>query len=451
MVLKVMPKGRLSFFALAVFIGIVVAPAGSPNFGALISFPVRPSSAEIAAAQAEEQSASRGQGTLRVSVASPSGRKIAGAALSFGPEGRLSGLKALPQDDGTYLSSQLAAGRFRIRVVAPCYQPWQGSVQIESNHEQTLNVVLQPSSAAGKACVASPEQVNTDVQFSDSADLKPGGISGSVDAGGYSSQTQGAQMRNALGELAGGAESSNGTQGEAGSNAFGRGKSLLLQGKYQQAIGIFQQGAAQDPRSGELLLGLGVAYYSSGRYGAALDALLKAVDLNPSNRAAYFFLAQTYAASPLDTAAVLSRFESYAKRQPQNAAAEYYYALCLWRSGAQGQTPIDMGRVEQALRAAIALDPSLADAHYQLGVVLAGQRQDAQAIAEFERTIALQPEFAEAHYHLAQLYQRTGEKARAQVELAAYDQLRKQVATGDQRLRADVRRLLLGGGATDGN
>ena len=380
-----------------------------------------------------------------------SGGKVAGAELSIGLEGKSASLKALTGHDGTYLSPQLAAGSYQLNVISACYQPWQGTFQIEPGKEQVIDVALKPLDAAAgvERCAEHSKQVDTEVQFSDSTPLKPGEIPGSVDAGGYSSQAQGTQMRAALGELAGGSRSSNGTDEE--SNAFSRGNSLLLQGDYRQAMSVFQQGAAQYPKSAKLLLGLGVAYYSRGRYGDALDALCKAVDLNPSERAAYFFLAQTYTASPLETEAVLSRFESYAKREPQNATAQYYCALCLWRSRAAGRSADDTERVEQVLRSAVALDPSLADAHFQLGIVLAEQHRDAQALAEFERVITLQPGFAEAHYRAAQIYQRSGQRDRAEAELAAYDQLRKQSASGDQKLRDDMRKLLLGSGGAVGN
>lgn len=448
-----MPKSKSTIFALAVCTAIAAVLSGPLSFAAPAAFRFRPTLIDSATNQQSEQSANKGRGTVRVSVMAQSGAKVAGAALSIGPEGESPDLTALTRDDGTYRSPQLAAGRYEISVVAPCYQPWHGSVEIDPDYEQALNITLTASTAtAGETpCGALSKPVDSEVQFSDSTALKPSGISGSVDAGGYSSQAQGTQLRAALGELGAGARSSNGAEPLAESNAFSRGNNFLLQGDYRQAISVFQHGTAQYPRSAKLLLGLGVAYYSSGRYADAVSALCKAVDLNPSDRAAYFFLAQTYAASPVQTDAVLSRLERYSKREPQDAGAQYYYALCLWRSRAAGSTSVDAERVEQLLRSSLTLDPSLVEAHYQLGVVLAEQRQDAQAVVEFERVITSQPEFAEAHYRLAQIYQRTGQKDKARAEIAEYDQLRKWSATGDQKLRDDVRKLLLGGGGTTGN
>lgn len=444
-----MPKGKLNTLVAVSLFGAAGLVVHLTGLYARTAF--RPAYPQSAASQGLGQSKDKSLGTLRVTVVTPSGGKVGGAALSIGLDGKSADLKALTGEDGAYLSPQLAAGVYGLNVVAACYQHWHGTVRIEPDHKQAINVTLEPASApAGAApCATFPKRIDTDVEFSDSTALKPDGISGSVDAGGYSSQAQGPQLRAALGELSGGAGSANDSDAE--SSVFTRGSSLMLQGDYRQAISVFQQGAAQYPGSNKLLLGLGVAYYSSGRYAEAIDALCKAVDLKPSGRATYFFLAQTYAASPVKTDAVLSRFASYAKSQPQDAAAQYYYALCLWRSRAAGSTSVDAGRVEQVLRAALALDPSLVEAHFQLGVVLAEQHQDAEALAEFERVIALQPGFAEAHYRTAQIYQRAGERDRAEAEIAAYEQLRKQSASGDQKLRDDVRKLLLGSGGTAEN
>jgi len=222
----------------------------------------------------------------------------------------------------------------------------------------------------------------------------------------------------------------------------------LIQGHYEQASKLFQQGAGLYPQSAKLLLGLGVADYSSGHYAEAISALCKAVDLSPLDRTAYFFLAQTYSASPSGTNQVLDRLANYAKLRPGDAAAQYYYAVALWRSRSAGGGPVDPVRVADILRSAIKLDPTLAEAHYQLGVVLTEQGDDPQAVAEFERAIALQPNFAEAHYRAAQLFERAGQKEKAQAELAEYDRLRKQAGSQDERLRDDVRRLLLGKGAS---
>ena len=414
--------------------------------------------ARLIAHQEPGQGEGQGKGALQVTVLGSAGLKIAGASVSIQPEGAASGLKGVTKADGTYLASQLETGRYRIVVAAPCYAGSQSEVNVEVGRQAISTITLTlaspaPASAGGAPCAGSALQNDGGVQFSDSSGLKPGELSGTVDAAGYSSQaeTQGAEMRQALGDLTAAGPKPTGEKGAT--LIFDRGNNLLLQGDYSAAASVFQQGAAQYPRSAKILLGLGVAAYSRGRYEEAVDKLCRAVDLNPADRRAYFFLTQAYAASPVRTEQVLQRLESYAASEPKNAAAQFYYALGRWRARTQGGqgTGIDeaadhagVERVEQLLRSAITLDPSLAEAHFQLGVVLSTQGEDGAAIAEFQQTIALQPDWGEAHYRLAQLYRRKGEKDRAQRELTDYQRLQKQGDTQNLRSRDEVRRLLLG-------
>jgi len=55
---------------------------------------------------------------------------------------------------------------------------------------------------------------------------------------------------------------------------------------------------------------------------------------------------------------------------------------------------------EAAFRQAIELDPELAQAHANLGTVLANQNKMAEAIPEFEEAVRLKPEMAFLHYQL---------------------------------------------------
>ena len=73
----------------------------------------------------------------------------------------------------------------------------------------------------------------------------------------------------------------------------------------------------------------------------------------------------------------------------------------------------------------MALDPRLADAHLQLGILYHDQHRDQDAIQEFQAAIRLKPDAPDAHYHLAQAYLRTGDQERGQEELRLYDKLHK--------------------------
>jgi tetratricopeptide (TPR) repeat protein len=66
-----------------------------------------------------------------------------------------------------------------------------------------------------------------------------------------------------------------------------------------------------------------------------------------------------------------------------------------------------------AHRRALALDPKLAQAHYNLGNALRDQGDLAGAVAAFRRAIELRPDYAEAHCNLGHAFVRQGQFAPA--------------------------------------
>ena len=79
---------------------------------------------------------------------------------------------------------------------------------------------------------------------------------------------------------------------------------------------FFEQGAQRFPKSPRILIGLGLAYYSRGKYDDAIKALIAAADLNPSDPRCYVFLSKAYNSSPLQAEEVIQRFRRYAELQP---------------------------------------------------------------------------------------------------------------------------------------
>ena len=116
--------------------------------------------------------------------------------------------------------------------------------------------------------------------------------------------------------------------------------------------------------------------------------------------------------SPQYASRVAERLAHFVKLYPNNAAANYYYALTLGNRG------------ESYLQKAVQLDPAFTDAHYQLGLVSEAAGATGKAIAQYEIAIRQRPGFSQAHYHLARLYQKSGKTARAREEFAILKTLR---------------------------
>ncbi len=225
-------------------------------------------------------------------------------------------------------------------------------------------------------------------------------------------------------------------------NLFDWGSEMLLHRTYEPSITIFQDATQRYPSSPRLFIGLGLALYSRARYNEAVDALLRAADLDPSDPRCYLFLSKVLNSSPAQAAAVTERFRRYAQEQPNNARAQYYYAISLWKAQRTAGPTADLGAVESLLKKSIVLDDSLADAHLQLGDLYADQHRYEDSITQYEHALALDPNLSDAHYRLGMDYVHVGKKDLAQKELAVYQKLRTQHLADIDKERAEVRQFV---------
>jgi len=225
-------------------------------------------------------------------------------------------------------------------------------------------------------------------------------------------------------------------------NLFDWGSEMLLHRTDEPAITIFQDATQRYPNSPRLYVGLGLALYARGRNDDAVKALLRAADLDPSDPRCYLFLSKAYDNSPALADSVRERFRRYAEEQPNNARAQYYYAISLWKAKRAEGSAADLGAVESLLKKSIALDDSFADAHLQLGNLFADRHDYDDSIPQYERALALDPTLSDAHYRLGMDYVHVGKKEMAQKELAVYQQLRAQHLAQVDKERADVRQFV---------
>ena len=79
---------------------------------------------------------------------------------------------------------------------------------------------------------------------------------------------------------------------------------------------------------------------------------------------------------------------------------------------------------------AIRIDPKLAEAHYDKGLLLQFQEQWSESIPELETSIALKPEKARTHYRLALAYARIGNREKAKEQFALQKKYREQEKEG---------------------
>lgn len=226
-------------------------------------------------------------------------------------------------------------------------------------------------------------------------------------------------------------------------NFFSWGSDLLLHRAYPSAIAVFQQGTQRYPASPRLWVGQGMALYSRGEYAPSIQALLTAADLNAADPRCYLFLSKAYLSAPTQAEQVIERFRKYATLEPNNARAQFYYAVSLWKGHRNATDTIDYPAVQALLLRSIALDDTDAEAHLQLGILYNEQHVYDKAEQQYLRATQLDPSLADAHFRLGRAYLRAGDKEKSALELDRFKALQAQHQAQVDRERAEVQQFVI--------
>jgi tetratricopeptide (TPR) repeat protein len=191
-----------------------------------------------------------------------------------------------------------------------------------------------------------------------------------------------------------------------------------------------------------MLAGLGAALYANGHYGAAAQRVCDAAELNPSDSNPYLFLGemQQFSSEPLPCAK--EKLARFARDQPKNPWAIFYYAMALSKTTEPGRGE-HAHEIELLLEQAIKADPKFAPAYLQLGILLYERGDSAKAVEQYQRSIAADPNLSEAHFRLGQAYRRAGENAKASQEFQTFDRLKRSEAASVEQHRRQVRQFVV--------
>jgi len=253
-------------------------------------------------------------------------------------------------------------------------------------------------------------------------------------------------------------------------NLFDWGTELLTHRALEPATEVFTKGNRLFPKSARMLIALGVSCYARGSYDEATRSLVEASDLAPNNPTPYLFLGRMQSVQATPSEDSVERLRRFAQLQPDNALANYYYAVSLWKESviaadtdAEAEHDAErVKRVESLLQKATHLDPKLGAAYLQLGILYSQRADFSSAISAYRRAIAVgseavspeevKPQFAspqldekldEAHYRLAQAYLRTGDKASAQEELQLHAEISKKIKEDTARERREIQEFVI--------
>jgi tetratricopeptide (TPR) repeat protein len=238
-------------------------------------------------------------------------------------------------------------------------------------------------------------------------------------------------------------------------NLFDWGTELLTHRALEPATEVYTRGNRLFPKSVRMLVALGMSWYARGSYDQAPQRLANASDLAPDNPTPYLFLGKMQSVETTPSEESVERLARFAQLQPDNALANYYYAVALWKQSTNVasdardvQRDADrFARIESLLQKAVHLDSKLGAAYLQLGILYSQSEDFSRAIPAYQKAIevSMQPDetLEEAHYRLAQAYQRTGEKTKAQVELKLRTELDMKLKEDRERERQEIQEFVI--------
>ena len=209
-------------------------------------------------------------------------------------------------------------------------------------------------------------------------------------------------------------------------NLYLLGMEYLKHWTFEPALKFFEYGVAQYPSSRRMLLGLGITRYSMNQVPVAASIFARLLDADPGN-AMYADLLGKSCTLFADTIKECVKLEQYAEANQKNAAIDTYAATSILAR--PGESP-NLLLAARLLDTAIAINPKLAEAHYQKGLLLQFQEKWTESIPELESSVALKPESSRAHYRLALAYARSGNREKAKEQFALQKKYREQEKEG---------------------
>lgn len=181
-----------------------------------------------------------------------------------------------------------------------------------------------------------------------------------------------------------------------------------LAGLYQRAsnnnaaLMALSKAVAMPSAPAAAFFALALTHYNLGNFQKAVEGCRETMVRDPSFDKAFLLMGRAYNA--MATPAEARR--AFARAAALNSACDacQFEMALLARSSAES---------ERLLRATIAINPRHADAHYRLGKLLGGRNQTGGALRELERAVALDPDLDGAYYEIGALYRKRGEQQKA--------------------------------------
>ena len=206
---------------------------------------------------------------------------------------------------------------------------------------------------------------------------------------------------------------------------FGLGRIAAARRRHETAVAHFERAVALFPEFGSAYYALALSYRLLGRQDDAERALARNARYGPRwpaiddptlaavialrDDAETTFQRGVKLAEAGDLAGAIAAHEAALARDPSNAQAHANLISLYGRAR-------EWAKAQQHYRAVVALGFNLGDAHYDYGVLLGLEEQWDLAAAAYREAIAVNPRHAQAHNNLGQIFERHRELESAATE-----------------------------------
>jgi tetratricopeptide (TPR) repeat protein len=209
---------------------------------------------------------------------------------------------------------------------------------------------------------------------------------------------------------------------------FDLGQLLLKSTHFEAAATVLEDAHQRFPRSAQIELALGVAYYCSVRYDEAAEAFLKTIDLVPDVPQPYVFLGKMLVHVDSHLREIVSKCIVAERVSPSNPYAPLLHAEALIAE----LKPAEEEAAVRLLEKSIALKNNSAEAYFVFGCLLDHKGYYSRAVQLLEKCVQLKPDDPVARYRLGRLYVRLGKDKQADAQFAAQAKLKQEVRHGHQ-------------------
>jgi tetratricopeptide (TPR) repeat protein len=200
------------------------------------------------------------------------------------------------------------------------------------------------------------------------------------------------------------------------------GSILMNHKRYAVALEAVKKAVEVAPNSYEARMLKGQVERRMNRLKEAVKSFGRALELNPKASEAFLSLALAQSADGL-TQEAITTFERGAEQFPNEPLLlqEYGRLLLNVRKDSGDATEL---RAVALLKKAIALAPSLAEPHYQLGNLSLLNDRPAEALLYLQTAARMDPKSSKIHFALRRTYSRLGRTEEAKKELDLYNVLK---------------------------